>query len=349
MKNNSIENNAKNMNEELLELINNFDIGNNGVIQLFFGKKRRENNETKYNFYRAPIADDVRDLLIKILKKNFKRISRDNLVDEINDENGDYFVKRELDDINNWKNFEYVIFNELDKFQDKTEGEIDKFNKNKKKKVRKTNKLEKMKSNLNSYLFVYENDELIIGQINRIFPKNVIVDPSVIRLVFQEELFTKINSDENVEIGEHSDILFFINKDYNICFTKNNNFIEIFDMNEQYESEACDVINRSSFVNYCDDEDIEKTIIESRIIQKMLNNPMTIKGFENFEWESFNNSITEINKEFSFRIENNNVILDTNNKSDAFKDVIKVIGYRFTKTLNDNEIIEGVPKTFINK
>jgi len=318
-------------------------------LHLYFGKKTRRDNETIYVFYEADTNENVRKSLLNFFVKNLNKLKNDNITTGNNDNAPEKYLKTNLERIHVWNQFENCIYSDITKFKDIDENEIQKTNK----KIHHVKELKKIKSNLNHYILVNESDNCIYGQISMIKGSKVLLGKKW--MFFEGEKFTEMKSEENIELEEKDSILFYIDKEHKWCFVNNiDEYDDIFDMNEQYETNAINLINESEFSNHCNNMDLVNEIIRNdRKIQKMLNKQMTVHAFENFELDDINESFEtfdyfDIEDKYDVIFENEEFIIDENNGKESLKNIIKFIGGYYNQSLNGKFLIEGNPTQIIN-
>lgn len=319
--------------------INNLDASN---LSLFFGKKGMKNNERYYTFQEGMKNYKVSDKLLSFLKDNLKTLTESTIKDDFNENEPNNYIYFDLEKINVWNQFEPVIYKDITKFKDVDDKEIKRCNKN----FREVKSLKKLKYQINHYLLIYEAEDYILGQISKIYPKQVFHE-SKLRFLFENEKFTEITSEKNIEIDEHDSVLFFINKDIKIGFTKNKKEYEnIFDMDVQYKLDALNTIKNSDFKEYCNIKKVNKIIKKDLTIQRMLHNSVTKNAFENFDINKMKKSynIIKDEKEFNFKLEKNKFIIDNKNERESLRHIIKFIGLYYNVSLDGDMIIEGIPK-----
>lgn len=320
-------------------------------LHLYFGKKRIEDNHPIYNFYKSSTGSDVRDKLLDILTKNLGYLKNDNIVYTVDEEDNDKYFYFNLDGIDAWKKFEHCVYNNIHKFKKIDNEEFEKY----KKPIRRIKDVKKLKNNLNHYLLIVEENEFIFGQISRIYPKQVIDDKSKMRLNFVEKKFTEITTKPSVEFDDHDSVLFYIDKDHKFGFTNNiKEFVEIFDMDAQFKTNAINLIQNSDFSDYCD-MDVAISIVENdRTLQRMLNRELTVYAFENFNIDNINESFEkfsefEVLEDFNVVFEDNQFIIDEKHGKESFRNIVKFVGRYYNPSLDGQYLIEGNPKHIINQ
>ena len=333
---------------EYIELIKNqLDNLNSDNIHLYFGKKRRRNNETKYSFYEAHTKEGIRDDLEEILYNNFIRLINTNIIEQQDPDDDESYIKFDLEDKENWSKFEPYIYSNITNFKEIPETELDKYNKN----LNSIKSLQTLKPSINHYMLINETTQYIFGQITRIRPKQIFVNDNIHKLFFKEELFSKFDNTPNLEFNSEDSVLFFIDSNYKIGFiNKYHDYEEIFDINAHNLENAINLVKDNNFNDYCN-IDVIKLIKEDRSIQKMLNRELTRVGFENFNLDVIREAyrtFTENNDNVKFDFDGNNFQIDLNNQKDSFKSLIKFIGYYYNKSLDGEHIVEGTPRGFIN-
>lgn len=327
----------------------NLDDCNEENLHLYFGKKTRRDKKTTYVFYEADTNEKVRKSLLIFFINNLNKLRNDNITTGNNDDVPEEYLKTNLEGIHVWNQFESCVYSDITKFKDIDEYDTPKNDK----KVHTVKELKNIKSNLNHYLLINESDNCIYGQISRIKSSKVLMGKKWI--FFEGEKFTEMKTEENIELEERDSVLFYIDKNRKWCFVNNiDEYDDIFDMNEQYETNAINVINESDFSNHCNDMDLVNEIIRSdRRIQKMLNKQMTVQAFENFELGDINDSFETFNgydvgDEYNVVFENEKFVVDENNGKESLKNIIKFVGGYYNQSLNGKFLIEGNPSHIIN-
>lgn len=320
-------------------------------LHLYFGKKRIEDNQPTYNFYKSSTGSDVRDKLLNILTNNLRYLKNDNIVDTTDVEDGNHYFNFNLDGIDAWKKFEHCVYNDIHKFKEIDENEFKKY----KKPIRRIKDVKKLKNNLNHYLLIVEEDEFIFGQISRIYPKQVMADKSKMRMNFIEKKFTEITTKPGVEFDDHDSVLFYIDKNHKFGFTNNiKEYIEIFDMDTQYKTNAINLIRNSEFSQHCDIDAAIRIVENDRTLQRMLNRDMTVYAFDNFNIDNITESFDrfsefDVLKDFNVVFEDNKFVIDEKNERDSLRNIVKFVGRYFNPSLDGQFLIEGNPKHIINQ
>lgn len=327
----------------------NLDECNKENLHLFFGKKTRRNNKTVYVFYEADTNDIVRSSLVNFFINNLRKLRNDNITTGNNENVPEEYLKTNLEGIHVWDQFECCVYSDISKFKDVDNNEIRRANR----RVHQVKKLKNIKSNLNHYLLINESDNCIFGQISRIKSSKVLLGKK--RIFFEGEKFTEMKTEENIELEETDSVLFYIDKDHKWCFVNNiEEYDEIFDMHEQYETNAINLINASEFSNHCNNMGLVNEIIRNdRNIQKMLNKELTVESFENFDLDDIKDSFKTFNRydvvdEYDVVFENEEFIIDENNGKESLKNIIKFVGGYYNQSLNRKFLIEGNPSHIIN-
>ena len=333
---------------EYIELITNqLDNLNSEDLHLYFGKKTRRNNETKYSFFEAQTKENIRDDLKEVLHDNFIKLTNSNIIEQPDPDDEESYIKFDLEDKENWCKFEPYIYSNITNFKEIPETELNNYNKD----LNSIESLDKLKSSINHYILIIETAQYIFGQITRVRPKQIFVNDRLHKLFFKDEQFSKFEDDPNLEFDSEDSILFFIDINYKIGFiNKYHDFEEIFDINAHNLESAINLIRDNNFNNYCN-IDIEEIIEEDRSIQKMLNRELTQIGFENFNLEAAREAyavFTENNGNVKFEFDGNNFQIDLDNQKESFKSLIKFVGYYYNKSLDGEHIVEGTPRGFVN-
>lgn len=299
--------------------------------QLCFGKKYRAERETRYVFYRANTNSEVADGLKAWLINNIKNINVDRI--DAHEEPSAHCIK--LNEISKWKNFDDNAF----KIECQELGD-----------------LKKIKRNLNNFVIYIKLDEdHIVGQIKKLGPSSVLMKRGYYKLGFENNAFDTLEEEKHVEITMFWDFIFFIYKDQRIglvnsssnCFE---NFESIFDMYEQYQEKAKDIMSKSTcFPMFRKPDQILEIINADRTIQKMLINSVSQKGISEAQKENIKQIKEELRDEVRFEIKDESIILQEGKEKEALKDLIKALGYHFNKTLIGEHVIEGTPKRILER
>lgn len=317
-------------------------------LHLYFGKKKRKLNETIYTFYEASTNTNVRNSLLTFFINNLSKLRNDNITENGNEDSPEDYQKINLEGIHVWDQFESCIYSDISRFKDIDKGNI----KKNKKRIHHVKELKKIKSNLNHYLLINESDNCIFGQISRIKSSNVLYGKKW--FFFKDEEFIEMKKEENVELEERDSILFFIDKEHKFGFVNNlEEYEEIFDMNQQYETNAINLVNNSEFSNYCDIDVVNRIIRSDRNIQKMLNRQLTVDAFENFDFNDINHSFETFNSfdvedTYNVVLDGNQFIINENNEKESLRNIIKFVGGYYNQSLNGKYLIEGNPRNIIN-
>lgn len=333
---------------EYIELImNQLDNLNSENIYLYFGKKVRRNNETKYSFFEAQTKEEIREDLKEVLHDNFIKLINANIIEQQDPDDEESYIKFDLEETENWTKFEPYIYSDIRNFKEISEDELNKYNKD----LNKIVSLNKLKSSINHYILINETNQYIFGQITRVRPKQIFVNDKFHKLFFKDEQFSKFENDPNLEFDSEDSVLFFIDINYKIGFiNKYYDYEEIFDINVHNLENAINIIRDNNFNDYCN-IDIEEIIEEDRSIQKMLNRELTQIGFENFNLDVARDAyavFTENNDNVKFDFDGNNFQIDLDNQKESFKSLIKFVGYYYNKSLDGQHIVEGTPRGFVN-
>jgi len=297
--------------------------------QLCFCKKYRAERETRYMFYRANINSKVADELKTWLIDNVKNIDLEKI--DTDEETSIHSIK--MSEISKWKNYSEDAF----KLECQELGD-----------------LKKIKKNLNNFIIYFKlNDELIVGQIKRLGSSSVLMKRGYYKLGFENNTFDTLVEENHVEITMFWDFMFFIYKEQQIGLINSlpnsvENFEAIFDMYEQYQAKAKDIMRKSTFfAMFGNPDQILEIIATDRRVQKMLMNPVSQRGISEASKENIKQIKEELGDKVRFEIKGELIVLQQGNEKEALKDFIKALGYHFNKTLNGNHVIEGTPKRIL--
>ena len=313
--------------------------------QLCFCRKYRASNKSNYTFERTNLHSDVSSELGTFLKDNIIELKKMEEVKIPNDISESSYLIIQLEEIDKWESFEKNAFN-LGK-----KGEL--------------KSLKKLKTHLNSFIIYHKTSNMLVGQIRKITPSNVLEKNGIMfNLFFDNNTFNKINTDATVRIDRYYDFLFLIeyenNEDDNeekkiktqIGIIKNyDNFCSIFDMNEQNEKEAKDVLTTCAIYNNFEDKiKVINLVKKDRTLQRMLLNPVCKSAFETIEPQDLLEIKKELDKKVKFNLDNSKISLSSDKKDEkeSLRQFIKSVGHHYRRTIyGSHEIIEGTPSKIL--
>jgi len=334
------------------------------VPGMFIIKRYRKQDggdrQYKYLFYRAEIADKVAESLKEILFTYINSLSR------LGTESIPVYHP-DLEEIPCYVEFSSTDFPYWSYFVDalRIDYEEERVPKN-------------IESNLWGYLFYLRTPQHAIGYAKRL-SKSKVVKKSFLKggLVHRgtvlnsvEETkedkpilaFNAIETVEGIEFDNSADFVFVVNFDgedrnkaessWGVIWNKSG-FESLLDVYEHQKQKALEILEQcNTLQSVLTDEDFQnfKQIIESnRQLHKMLLHPVTRQymneaTIEDFKWvkEKFGDEVS-----FDIDEDSNRVILpptDSEEYKKAVREVLGVIGARFTKTLNDQHISKGKPE-----
>lgn len=304
-----------------------------------FGKTRK----TKYNFYGTNLDQDLEKEIGKFLKQNVENLHEDNIIDQADDNLGESILKvNNLDDILNWKEFAENAFTES----------------------REVTALKDIKKNLNCFIIYYKDETKIIGQIRRVWPRNVLLEEengsdnkkiSKKRIFISDEIFKTMEVKEDLTIDNYFDFMFLFEygagqedngEKLKIGLINNcENYYSIFDMDTQFANEAKEIISSCNiFDNFEEPTKVKKMIGEDRVLQRTLRNQVCRESFESINEENLVEIKEALTDNVKFDIEDNKIILPDKEQKKALKEFIRAVGRYYNKSIyGDSKIIEGKP------
>lgn len=300
-------------------------------LNLFFTKKERIKGETNFKFFRAHHNGNATEALKEILIGNIEKVKNENYINDFNENNSDAFVKIDLSLIDNWQHYEGAL-NNIESHE--------------------IENLKALKKSLNNFMISHKDENgVIVGQIRRIYPKQVLLNKGFISLPFNENVFNEVKEDhEHVEIDNDFDVLLIVKDDEKIAIARDQTiFNEIFDMDDQIKREALEVVSESRLYDFFEDKDrILRIAKEDRNIQSMLRNKITMEGFSEISLNDLELAKTKLGSIVDFNITDGRIVLSENNEKESLKGVIKAAGYHFNESLYGEHIIEGRPTKKLN-
>jgi hypothetical protein len=269
--------------KNVLEEIESKDI----APSLCFCRKYPRYNKPNYIFYRSNMESEVSDTVGSFLSENIEELGYKTEVDILDDNLEECFSEIDLDDILYWETFEENAFSLS---------------------TQQLKDLEKLKPNLNSFIIYYRTENKLIGLIRRLYPSSILEQKGLIyRMSFKKNTFNQIKNEELVTIDQFYDFMFLaefekielevdgeeikeeIPKRITGIGVINNykNFCSIFDINEQFEKEAMEIVSSSKiFLNFKEPSNISQIIANDRTLQRTLRNPVCKEAFENIKHEN---------------------------------------------------------------
>jgi len=298
-------------------------------VQLVFVRKYRQNRVTRYIFYRANINKKVSEELKKWLKDHIEKVDDKDLKEYSPD---------------NYKDLEYVDLSSIDKwkfFKDqaftiKSQEQTD---------------LSKIKSNLVAFIIYLQKGKQIIGSIRKITPSNVLNKTGLFTLFLENSAFNEIKEDKGIRIDKYSDFVFKITTDKSegIIVTKYN-FNSIFDVYEQQKKESVKLLKDCTVISsHPESNQIKEIVKNDRTIQRMLINPIVKDHMNEINFDIIKNLKNEIQTTLAFEVDEQNkqIIFPDNKKKEAIRDFIKVISWKYSRSLDSTHIVEGNPQKII--
>jgi len=303
----------------------------NVQVELCFCRKYRISRNTRYAFYRGEIDKTVTEELKKWLIDNIQQLENREISKFAEGGEGSIF-SIELDDINTWNSFEENAFS-LENQEEFTDLKV-------------------IRDNLNNYIIYIKLEDALIGQIRRMQPKNVLDKKGRFSMFFDNSTFNVLREDKGVRLDKYCDFLFIVKENKKLgIITNKEKFESIFDMYEQYQQEAENIISSSEiFLSFGDQTRMIEMVKTDRIIQKMLRNPVAQRGFSEVKGEDIVRIKEDLKDSVKFEInEKGEIVFPSENEKAAFRDLIKVIGHHFNETLFQKHIIESTPVRFLRE
>lgn len=298
----------------------------NPTILLLFSQKKRIRRSTEFKYFFGYHEGNATDSFKNILDGTIEKILNTDLIDDFNEDNPEAHVVIDLSTVDNWEHYENAI-------KDITIPELE--------------NLKTLKTSLNNFILAYVNDEIIIGQIRRLYARQVLVDNDKTSFMFNGAVFDDAEkNDDRIEIDDDFDVFFILKEDKKMAITKNHDiFNEIFDMYDQIEKEALEVISESNVYEFFEDKTKIIEIAKSdRNIQNMLRNKITNEAFAIVTIDNLSEAKTKLGDLVNFKInDNGKILLSSEKEKESLKGVIKAAGYYYNESLYGNHIIEGRP------
>ncbi len=325
-----------------------------------YPKQEGENKQYKYLFYRAEITNEVPESLEEILFTYINSLSKlgtESIPRYHPDlEETPCYVELSPSDFPYWSYFVEAL---------RTDYEEKRVPKN-------------IESNLWGYLFYLRTPEYAIGYAKRLSKSKVVKKRflkgglvhrgTVLNSIEETEddglilAFNAIETAEGIEFDNSADFVFVVkfndrnpNKAesaWGIIWNKGG-FESLLDIYEHQKQKALEVLKQcNTLQSVLADEDLQnfKQAVESnRQLHKMLLHPVTRQYMNEATIEDFKWVKEKFGEEVSFDIDEatNMIILPPTNSKEytkAVREVLGVIGARFTKTLNDQHISKGKPE-----
>ena len=305
------------------------DIEDKEKAQLVFVRKYRQNKVTRYIFYRANINKNVSEELKKWLKEHIKKVE-DKTLNEYSPDNYKDLEYVDLPSIDKWEFFQKHAFSI------KSQEHAD---------------LSKIKSNLVAFIIYIQKGKEIIGSIRKITPSNVLNKTGLFTLFLENSAFNELREDKGIRIDKYSDFVFKITKDKSegVIITKYN-FNSIFDVYEQQKKESIKLLKNCTVISsHPESNDIQEIVKSDRTIQRMLINPIVKDHMNEINFDIIKNLKNEIQTTLAFEIDEQNkqIVFPNNNKKEAIRDFIKVISWKYSRSLDSTHIVEGNPEKII--
>ncbi|AIU69257.1 hypothetical protein TEU_02260 [Thermococcus eurythermalis] len=221
-----------------------------------------------------------------------------------------------------------------------------------------------IESNLWGYLFYLRAPYYAIGYAKRLSKSKIVKKKRFLKggLVDRNIVFNSVEEIDGIEFDESVDFLFVVKfskndpnqvkSSWGIIWNKNG-FESLLNVYEYQKQKALEVLEQcNTLQSVLTDEDLQnfkQTVESNRQLHKMLLHPVTKQymneaTIEDFKWvkEKFGDEVS-----FDIDEDSNRVILpptDSEEYKKAVREVLGVIGARFTKTLNDQHISKGKPE-----
>ncbi|MCZ3366621.1 MULTISPECIES: hypothetical protein [Methanobacterium] len=320
--------------------------------QLVFCQKRSisgKTRKTKYNFYGTNLDPNLEKDVGEFLKKNVEDLDEYDIIDQADDNLDKSLVKVDnLDDIINWKEFSEEAFTES----------------------REVTSLKDIKKDLNCFVIYYKDENKVIGQIRRVWPRNVLLEEendrdnnkkiSKKRIFISDEIFKKMEIKEDLTIDNYFDFMFLFEYEseesedeeekLKIGLINNcENYYSIFDLDIQFANEAKEIISSCSIFNNFEEPTKVKELIEGdRVLQRTLRNQICREAFESIKEENLIEIKSALNDNVNFDIDGTRIILPEEESKKALKEFVRAVGRYYNKSIyGDSRIIEGKPVRII--
>lgn len=219
-----------------------------------------------------------------------------------------------------------------------------------------------IESSLWGYLFYFRTPTYAIGYAKRL-SKSKVLRKRLLKggLVDRNIVFNSVEDVEGIEIDNSADFVFVVKFDPNdnpieswgIIWNKPN-FESLLDVYEHQRQKAMEILNQCRTLPRLLPEDSFNTFKEvikgNRQLHKMLLNPITKLYMNEVTIDDFKEVKEKFGNEVSFDVDERSgkIILPFPDSSreylKAVREVLGVIGARFTKTLNDRHISKGKPE-----
>ncbi|ASJ08059.1 hypothetical protein A3L11_01985 [Thermococcus siculi] len=325
-----------------------------------YPKQDGENRQYKYLFYYAGITDEVADSLKEILSTyigSLSKLETESIPRYHPDlEETPCYVELSPIDFPYWSYFTEAL---------RLDYEVERTPKN-------------IESNLWGYLFFLRGSQYAIGYAKRLskskvvkkrFLKGGLVHRGTVLNSIEETgddglilAFNAIETVEGIEFDNSADFVFIVRFDerdpnraessWGVIWNKGG-FESLLDVYEHQKQKALEVLEQCNMLqSVLADEDLQnfKQVVESnRQLYKMLLHPVTRQYMNEATIEDFKWVKEKFGEEVSFDIDEtaNRVILPPTNSKEykkAVREILGVIGARFTKTLNNKHISKGKPE-----
>lgn len=294
-------------------------------ISLLFTQKKRIMKSTEFKYFSGHHEGNATERFINILNNTIQKIINKNIISNFSEDSPDDYVLINLNNVDNWEHYETAINNVT---------------------VPNVDDLKTLKSSLNNFILARKNEIILIGQIKRLYPRQVLLDTDTVSFMFNNNIFNDVEIyEDRVEIEDDFDVFFILIEDLKLAIVKNQKtFNDIFDMHDQIKNEALEVVSTSNLYEFFDNKEKIIEIIESdRTVQNMLRNPITSEAFAEITMENLLEAKSKLENLADFEINNGNIKLSSEKEKESLKCVIKTAGHCYNAALYGSDIIEGRP------
>lgn len=306
------------------------------------GESDKNQKKYRYSFYLAQLGEDVTNAFEKVLSNYVDSAQKgENSIPIYHPDIEEYpcYVNLNPTEFQYWKDFQDSILNS---------------------ESRSRKKPKKLESNLWGYMFYLHGGRYVIGYAKRLSPSKIL-KTSVIRAKLHNDIvLDSVQEVEGIEFDRSADFIFVIeldsegnpSKSWGIIWNKGG-FESLLDVYEHQKQKAMNILGQcQTLPQLLSQENLAKlksTVEGNRQLHKMLLNPVTAKYMNEVTINDFK-EVKEKFRDVSFDLdeEQGKVILPSpDSKKEylkAIREVLSVLGARFTKTLNDDHILRGKPE-----
>jgi hypothetical protein len=342
---------------------------------LCFCRKYMSSGKPKYIFYETNMQSEVSEKVGSFLNENIIELERKREVDILEDNIKECYQKIDLGEISNWKIFEenafiaskeivdlkkikkglncFIIYYKID---NKIIGQIRSitassilnqkgyihrlfFEKNTFNEIREEELI--TIDELYDFMFLVEFKEVEdeSKESEEVEDESKESEEVEDESKESEEVEDESKESEEVRIQERVRGIGIINN--------NNNFSSIFDLNEQYENEAKEIVSTSTIFNdFIEPSRISEMIANDRTLQRTLRSPVCKKAFEEIKSEDLIEIKDVLEDNVKFDIDGEGKIILPENEKPALKEFIRAVGHYYNRSIYgaDPPIIVGKPK-----